>query len=30
MNKDWHYKNVITNKYRDHKWIDQGRNDERI
>ena len=30
MNNDWHYKNVITNEYRDHKWIDQGRNDERI
>ena len=30
MNKDWHYMNVITNEYRDHEWIDNGRNDERI
>lgn len=30
MNKDWQYKNVITNEYRDHEWIDQARNNERI
>lgn len=30
INKDCHYMNVITNEYRDHEWIDQAGNDERI